>query len=599
LAAPEKLLPREEIESEFQWDLTAIYDREADWEADFTYVEEKLPEIKKYQGQLTTAEKLRQVLDLTHQINRKLAQLYTYAQRRYDEDTTQSQYQALVSRVQGLYNDFSSATSWLRPEILQIPEEKLTKFLQEEEELQLYEHYLEDIIRQKEHYLSPEEERIVALAGEIAQGPENIFGRLNNADFEFPTIEDENGEEVEVTHGRYVQLLKNSDRRVRKDALQAYYEKYQAQQNTMAATLSTNLKKDVFYMQARHYDSCLQAALDDDNIPVAVYDNLLASVDNNLDFLHKYVQLKKEALDLEELHVYDLYVPLIEEVEFAVDYREAQEIILEALQPLGEEYIEVVKQAFTDGWIDVYENKGKRSGAYSASCYDAHPYILLNYTGEIDDLFTLAHELGHAVHSYYSNREQPYVYSDYSIFVAEVASTVNEGLLIDHLLETTGDEEKRKYLLNHYLEQFRGTVYRQTMFAEFEKKIHAQVEAGQAVTPDLLSKLYHELTEKYYGPTLTVDSEIDVEWARIPHFYYNFYVYQYATGFSAAVALAQKILTGEEGAVTDYLQFLQSGSSDYPLDLLQQAGVDMTDSQPIEQALAVYGDSLTEFKELL
>ncbi|MCK8828160.1 oligoendopeptidase F [Natroniella acetigena] len=594
------LATRDEIAEEFKWDLTAIYESDQEWEEEFNQVVSRISEIEAFQGELAeSADKLLAGLELSTELNRSLGKLYTYANRKSDEDTANSKYQALLAKVQGLQNQLASATSFMVPEILQLPTEKLESFVEEEEGLQLYQQNLDDIMRRKEHFLSPEEERIIALAGEVAQGPENIFGMLNNADLDFPTIEDETGEQVQVTHGRFIELLKRDNREVRKSAFEAYYNLYQNQENTLAATLSTNIKKDLFYMRARNYSSSLEASLDGDNIPVEVYDNLLQTVEDNLDYMHDYMELRKRTLPIDELHMYDLYTPLVKDVEMKVEYEEAKEIILQAFEPLGAEYVKVVEEAFEDNWIDVYENKGKRSGAYSASAYDAHPYILLNYTDQIDDLFTLAHELGHALHSYYSNENQPYIYANYSIFVAEVASTVNEALLMNYLLETTEDEEKRKYILNHYLEQFRGTVYRQTMFANFEKLIHQQAEEGQALTSDLLSELYYDLNQKYYGKQVVVDDQIAIEWARIPHFYYNFYVYQYATGFSAAVALSQQILEQGEEAVNRYLEFLKGGSSDYPLNLLQQAGVDMKSSEPIEKSLTVFSDLIQEMEQLI
>ncbi|WP_408955983.1 oligoendopeptidase F [Natroniella sp. ANB-PHB2] len=591
---------RGEIEEKFKWDLTAIYESDQKWEEEFSQVASRIPELESYQGELAkSADKLLAGLELSTELNRLLGNLYTYANRKSDEDTTNSKYQALLAKVQGLQNQLSSATSFIIPEILQLPVEKLKDFIEQEEGLELYQQNLDDIMRRKEHFLSPAEERIIALAGEVAQGPENIFGMLNNADLDFPTIEDENGEQIQVTHGRFIELLKRDNREVRKSAFEAYYNLYQGQENTLAATLSTNIKKDLFYMRARNYSSSLEASLDGDNIPIKVYDNLLQTVEDNLDYLHDYMELRKRTLPVDELHMYDLYTPLIRDIEMKIEYQEAKEIILRALEPLGEEYLKVVKESFEDNWIDVYENKGKRSGAYSASAYDAHPYILLNYTEQINDLFTLAHELGHALHSYYSNQKQPYIYANYSIFVAEVASTVNEALLMHYLLDNTEDEEKRKYILNHYLEQFRGTVYRQTMFADFEKLIHQQAEKGQALTSDLLAELYYDLNQKYYGEQVVVDDQIAIEWARIPHFYYNFYVYQYATGFSAAVALSQQILEEGQEAVDRYLEFLKGGSSDYPLNLLQQAGVDMKSSEPIEKSLEVFSDLIQEMEQLI
>ncbi|WP_027340703.1 oligoendopeptidase F [Halonatronum saccharophilum] len=596
-----KTLPkRDEVDEKFKWDLTSIYGSDQKWEEEFNKVKEEFPKIQEYRGKLgESAAKLLEGLKFSDGISRKLENLYNYASRKSDEDTTNNTYQGMLSKVQGLYNAVGSASAFIVPEIIQIPKEEIEGFLQEEEGLQIYKHSLDEILRQKEHFLSPKEERLLALAGELAQGPANIFGMINNADMAFPSIKGEDGEEVEVTHGRYVELLKNKNRHIRRDAFKAYYSSYQELENTIATTLNSNIKRDLFYMRARKYNSSLEAALDGNNIPVDVYNNLIKVVSDNLDSMYRYIDLRKRSLGVEELHMYDIYTPIVKDVQMKVSYEEAQDILMKALAPLGEEYLSLLERAFSESWIDIYENKGKRSGAYSASSYDAHPYILMNYTEDIDDLFTLAHELGHALHSYYSNEEQPYIYADYSIFVAEVASTVNEALLMQHLLETTEDEEKRKYILNHYLEQFRGTVYRQTMFAEFEKLIHDKAEEGVPLTPELFSKEYLDLNRKYYGDNITLDEEIGIEWARIPHFYYNFYVYQYATGFSAAIALSRQILEVGEEAVEKYLNFLKGGSSDYPIELLKTAGVDMKSPEPIQEALDEFSKLVEEMKSLV
>ncbi len=591
---------REEIEERFKWDLTVIYKDDKAWEEEFKEVEDKSDKMRSYQGRLgDSAVNLLEGLNLDAYLSRLLDKLYNYAARKNDQDTTNNYYQGLFSRVQGLYSKVVSATSFIMPEIIQIPTTKLRLFLKEEEKLKLYRHYLADIMRQQEYYLSPKEERIIALTEEMAQGPQNIYSMINNADIDFPVIEDENGQEIKLTHGRYIDLLKRDNRRVRRDAFKGYYSTYGELKNTIATTLNTNIKKNIFYVRARGYDNSLEAALDSNNIPVEVYNNLLKTVKGNLEAMYDYIDLRKEALNLDELHMYDLYTPIVKEVKMEIDYSEAQGIILKALKPLGEDYLKVIKEAFNAGWIDIYENKGKRSGAYSASCYDAHPYILLNYNNGIDDLFTLAHELGHAMHSYYSNKEQPYIYSNYSIFVAEVASTVNEALLMQYLLNNTEDKLKKKYILNHYLEQFRGTVYRQSMFAKFEREIHQRAESGQPLTEELLSEIYHGLNKKYYGDQIIIDKEIDIEWARIPHFYYNFYVYQYATGFSAAIALSQKILQKGEIAVGRYLDFLKSGSADYPINLLKRAGVDMRTELPIQNALTIFTNLVERMKGLI
>ncbi len=600
VAQQQSLATRGEIEQEYKWDLSALYESDQAWEEEFNEVKKEVPKIAEYQGMLgKSGEDLLAALDFSMGLSRVLENLYNYAARKSDEDTANNTYQAMRARIQGLFSEFSSQISFMVPEIIKIDPKRLEEFLANLEDLKLYKHYLDEIMRQKEHYLSQEEEKIIALAGEVTQGPENIFGMINNADMVFPSITTEDGQEIEVTHGRYVELLKNNNRHLRRDAFKAYYSSYQELNNTIAKTLSSNVKSDIFYAKVRKYKSSLEASLDGNNIPVEVYNNLLETVSENLNAMYKYVDLRKKSLECSDLHMYDLYTPIVKDVEMKVSYEEAQDIILEALKPLGEDYLDVIKEAFADNWIDVYENKGKRSGAYSSSAYDSHPYILLNYNDNIDNLFTLAHELGHAMHSYYSNQEQPYIYANYSIFVAEVASTVNEALLMQYLLDTTKDESKRRYILNHYLEQFRGTVYRQTMFAEFEKLIHDIAESGQALTPDLLSEKYHQLNEKYYGKNITVDKEIDIEWARIPHFYYNFYVYQYATGFSAAVTLSQNILEEGQPAIDKYLNFLKGGSSDYPIDLLKTAGVDMTTAAPISSALQVFDNLVEEMVILL
>ncbi|NLJ83564.1 MAG: oligoendopeptidase F [Halanaerobiaceae bacterium] len=596
-----KELPlRSEIDDQYKWRLEDIYATDEDWEKDFEKAREMLGKLDDYRGRLvSSSDNLYQGIELIMEIEEILTRLYAYSHMRSDEDTSNQKYQALNRRAQALATEIASAVSFMVPEILTLSREKVEEYLEENEGLKLYSHFLDNILREKEHYLSEEEEKILAMASDISRGPGNIFSMLNNADLVFPTITDEDGQEVRVTHGRYIDFLMSKDRRVRKDAFTALYSKYREFINTFAATLNTNVKAHIFYARARNYNSALEAALSSDNIPVSVYTNLVDTVKENLDAMHKYVALRKEVLELDELHMYDLYVPLIQDLDVKIPYFEAKETILEGLKPLGEEYIGLLEDGFNNGWIDVYENKGKRSGAYSSSCYGVHPYVLMNYTDSLDNMFTLAHEMGHALHTHYSNENQPYVYADYKIFLAEVASTLNEILLLHHLLENTDDVLKKKYLINHYLEQFRGTVFRQTMFAEFEKIIHEAAEAGQPLTAEFLNETYHRLNVEYYGPDIIIDEEIDLEWARIPHFYYNFYVYKYATGFSAATALANRILEEGKPAVESYLEFLKSGDSDYPLNILKRAGVDMSSPEPISTAIATFKDFLKRFEDLL
>ncbi|MFI5358941.1 MAG: oligoendopeptidase F [Halanaerobiales bacterium] len=596
-----KELPlRSDIDSQYKWRLEDIYATDDDWEKDFEKVREMMQKLDVYRGNLvSSSENLHQGLQLIMEINEILDRLYAYSHMRSDEDTSNQKYQALNRRAQALATEIASAVSFMVPEILTLSREKVEEYLNENEGLKLYSHFLDNILREKDHYLSEEEEKILAMASDVARGPGNIFSMLNNADLVFPTIIDEEGEEVRITHGRYIDFLMSKERRVRKDAFTALYSKYGEFINTFAATLNTNVKAHIFYARARNYNSALEAALSSDNIPVSVYTNLIDTVKENLDAMHKYVSLRKEVLELDELHMYDLYVPLVKELDIKIPYSEARETILQGLKPLGEEYLRILEEGFNSGWVDVYENKGKRSGAYSSGCYGVHPYVLMNYTDSLDNMFTLAHEMGHALHTHYSNENQPYVYADYKIFLAEVASTLNEILLLHYLLENTEDVLKKKYLINHYLEQFRGTVFRQTMFAEFEKIIHEAAEAGQPLTAEFLNETYHRLNEEYYGPDIVVDQDIDLEWARIPHFYYNFYVYKYATGFSAATALANMILEEGEPAVKKYLEFLKSGDSDYPLNILKRAGVDMSSPEPISSAIATFRDFLKRYEELL
>jgi oligoendopeptidase F len=595
-----KLPSRSEIKVEDTWKLEDIFASDDAWEKEFEEVKALIPKMEKFKGKLgESAQTLYDALQEQDELTMRVSKLYTYAHMRYDQDTTNSFYQGLNDRIKTLYTQIASALSYVTPEILSIEESKIKQYMAEHKELKLYAHALDEITRERPHILSESEEALLAQASEVLGSSSNTFGMLNNADLEFPSIKDENGEEVEITHGRYIRFLESSDRRVREEAFKAVYETYGKFKNTFASTLSGTVKKDNFSARVRHYNSARHSALSTNNIPEEVYDNLVKTVNDNLHLLHRYIDLRKKVLGIEELHMYDLYTPLVKDVKMEVTYEEAKDYILKGLKPLGEDYLNVLKEGFENRWVDVHENKGKRSGAYSSGTYGTNPYILMNWQDNVNNLFTLAHEFGHSVHSYYTRKTQPYPYGDYSIFVAEVASTCNEALLNDYLLKTIDDEKQRLYLLNHYLEGFRGTVFRQTMFAEFEHDVHVRAQNGEPLTPELLTKLYYDLNKKYFGDNLVIDEEIGLEWARIPHFYYNYYVYQYATGFSAAAALSKQILEEGDAAVERYVGFLKSGSSDYPIEVLKKAGVDMTTSQPIEEALAVFEEKLTEMERLL
>jgi oligoendopeptidase F len=596
-----KSLPaRDQVEESLTWRLEDIFKSDEAWEKEYKEIKGMIGEAAEFKGSLSqSAEQLYKALSFQDEVMERMGRVYTYSHMRYDQDTTNSHYQGLDDRAKSLYTQLGSSFAYLVPEILSIDEEKLKGFLEEKEELKKYKHALEEINLQRPHVLSAEEEALMAQASEVFSAASNTFGMLNNADLEFPSIKDEDGEEVDITHGRFIRFLESSDRRVREEAFKKVYETYGKFENTFASTLSGAVKKDNFVASVRNYDSARHAALSNNNIPEQVYDNLVDTVNKNLHLLQRYVKLRKKVLGLDEVHMYDLYTPLVKEVKMEIGYEEAKDMIVKGLEPLGKEYAAALKDGFDNRWVDVVENKGKRSGAYSSGAYGTNPYILMNWQDNVNNLFTLAHEFGHSVHSYYTRSSQPYTYGHYSIFVAEVASTCNEALLNDYLLNTIDDEKKRLYLLNHYLEGFRGTVFRQTMFAEFEHLIHKKAQEGEALTSDFLTKEYYALNKKYFGDEISIDEEIGLEWARIPHFYYNYYVYQYATGFSAATALSKQILEEGNPAVERYIEFLKAGSSDYPIEVLKKAGVDMTTSKPVEEACKVFEEKLNEMEVLL
>ncbi|MDY7045435.1 MULTISPECIES: oligoendopeptidase F [unclassified Virgibacillus] len=601
MAKSTKELPkREELPEESTWKLEDIFETNDAWEQEWKSLQQAIPQIEAYQGKLAESPaKLLELLQLQDKLSERLGKLYTYAHMRYDQDTTNGMYQRLNAQAESILTSASSSMSFIVPEILAIDEEKLNRFLKEEQGLKAYKKTLDEITRQRPHILSEREEAILAESSEPMSAASQTFGMLNNADLTFPSIKNENGEEVDLTHGRYIRFLESKDRSVRKAAFEAMYDTYGKFLNTFASTLSGNIKKDNFFAKVRNYNSARQAALDDNHIPEKVYDNLIEAVDEKLPLLHRYTELRKKVLKLDELHMYDLYTPLVQDVDMEIPFERAKQYVLEGLSPLGDDYLSIIKEGYENRWIDVEENKGKRSGAYSSGAYGTNPYILLNWQNNVNDMFTLAHELGHSVHSYYTRKNQPFRYGNYSIFVAEVASTCNEALLNDYLLNNLEDEKQKLYLLNHFLEGFRGTVFRQTMFAEFEHIIHVKQQEGEALTAEKLTEVYYNLNKKYFGDGVISDKEIGMEWARIPHFYYNYYVYQYATGYSAATALASQILDGKGDAVKRYINFLKAGSSDYPIEVLKQAGVDMNDKQPILDALDVFEEKLNEMEQLL
>lgn len=594
------LLKRSEVKKEFTWAIEDLYSTDELWEKDYNRLKEMIPQIDEYRGRLSESGKtLLDFLNLYCRLNILMERIYVYANQKYHEDTANSVYQELSDKAEVLNVQLNSALSFATPEILNIPEETLEKFKSEESELREYDFYLKNIIRRKPHVLSAEIEALLADAGEMAASPDNIFSKFNNADLKFPEIKDEDGNPVRITHGRFIQFLQSNNRRVREDAFKGVYKTYESYKNTLAATFSSNLKQELFFSKARNYGSNLEKALDDSNIPVSVYTNLIEAVHDNMDLMHRYVSLRKKILGVDELHMYDLYTPLVQDVKMDIPFEEAKKIVSEGLKPLGEEYQEILQEGFKNRWIDIYENENKRSGAYSWGAYGVHPYVLLNYNNTLDNVFTLAHEMGHAIHSYYSDKVQPYIYAAYKIFVAEVASTCNEALLIDHMLKNTDDKLQKAYLINHFLENFKGTLYRQTMFAEFEMITHKMVQEGQSLTADTLCKIYHDLNVRYFGDDIVIDPEIDMEWSRIPHFYSAFYVYQYATGYSAAIALSRRILKEGKPAVDDYIRFLSGGSSDYPIELLKKAGVDMSTKEPVNQALKLFDELLDQMEELM
>jgi len=595
----ERIRERNEIPVEDTWATEDMYVSDQAWEEELQTLADEESYLASFAGKLgTCGDHLYAYLERNEQVNAKLELLANYCMRKADEDTRNATYQAMSGKFMSVVVALSAATSFETPEIMAISDEMLDGFYAECPALERYRRYLTDLRRRKDHVLSAQEEKLLAAAGEMAQTPDNVYGMFADADITFADALDKDGKAHPVTQGTFISCEESSDRVLRKNAYESLYHGFAGFKNTAAGLLNAQNKQLKFFAEARHYNNAFEASLDRTNVPTSVYLNLIEAVHRNADKMHRYIRLRKKILGVDKLHFYDVYTPLVADVDKKIPYADAKKTVYDSLAPLGEDYRKILQEGFDNRWIDVYQNVGKRSGAYSAGA-SVHPYVLLNYTGTLDSQFTLAHEMGHALHSYHSNKYQNPVDADYVIFVAEVASTCNEALLMEYLLGKTTDKKERAYLINHFLDQFKGTIYRQTMFAEFELNIGRMVQEGKTLTADVLCEEYHRLNELYYGPDIVVDDEIAMEWARIPHFYYNYYVFQYATGYSAAIALSRKILKEGESAVKDYIRFLSGGCSKSPIDLLKDAGVDMTDPAPVEEALQLFGTLLDEMEALL
>jgi oligoendopeptidase F len=589
---------RSEVSPENRWDLTAIYPSREAWDADIEKLKTMLPEIKAFDGRLNSAENIRSCFKLSDAISCLTERLYVYAHLKHHEDTSDTANQAPVNIISLLAVEVNEAASFIEPELLLLPDETLRAFA-DDASLSFYKFSLEKIIRQKPHTLPKEQQALLAKAGIMAEAPNTIYSMLNDADMKFPVIKDEHNDEIELTHGRYYKFLENNDRRVRKDAFEAMFGTYKKHQYTIASILNAHVHKNLFYTRALKFDSTLSMALFDDNIPQTVYSNLIDTVHGKLDSFQQYLLLRKRVLGLDELRMYDLSVPLVPSFEWKVSYEEAIRIISDAVAPLGDEYGKILNEAWKQHWIDVYENERKHSGAYSWGVYRVHPFVLLNHQDTVHDMFTIAHEMGHAMHSYFAQHEQEYRYANYTIFIAEIASTLNEALLLNHLLKITTDPKQKAYLLTHYADNFRGTLFVQTLFAEFEKIIHELAEQGVPLTVDKFNEVFFKLHQQYYGNAVVLDRDVEIGWMRIPHFYSSFYVYKYATGFSAANSFCQRILHNGRGAIDAYLGLLKSGGKDYSLNLLKTAGIDMATTIPVVEALSVFESVVKNLDGLL
>ncbi|MBP1308180.1 oligoendopeptidase F [Paenibacillus sp. 1182] len=592
-----EIVKRADAPVENTWKLEDLFPNRKAWDQEYEEVKQLAKKAEQFQGKLNSAESIGNCFKLEDELSLKTERVYVYAHLHHDEDTAEPTYQGLSQKAKKLGVEVSESLSFVTPEILALPDHQLDAFI-EDPKLADYRFTLQEMKREKAHILGKTEEALLAQVGNLAQAPQTIFGMLNNADLKFPKIKDENGKEVELTHGSYIQFLESPHREVRERAFKAVYDTYAKNKNTIASTLSANVNKNIFYSRVRKYPSVLEMSLYGDNIPKEVYTNLIDTIHESLPLLHRYMKLRKKLLGVDELHMYDLFAPLVDEYKMDITYEDAKKQTKEGLKPLGADYLASLQKGYDERWIDVYENENKRTGAYSWGAYGTHPYVLLNHKNNLNSMFTLAHEMGHALHSYYSDNALKYRDAQYTIFLAEVASTTNEALLMDYLLNKSTDPKEKMYLLTYYADQFRTTVFRQTMFAEFEKIVHERAEQGESLTPQLLSEIYYDLNVKYHGPGMKVDKDIEMEWARIPHFYNSFYVYKYATGFSAATSFSKQILEEGQPAVDRYLGFLKSGGSDYSINILKKAGVDMSSPQPIREAMSVFEEVITEMEKL-
>ncbi|MBK7093452.1 MAG: oligoendopeptidase F [bacterium] len=603
VAAPAKsggVRQRGEIAEKYKWQLEHIYTSADEWRGDLVKVKDMLPKVATFQNRLASSgQVLFECFDHRDTASILFYKLYIYAHLKLDEDNRNSQYQAMTDEIAALSTVFAEAGSFITPEIMAIDDDRLEQMKSECPQLRLYDHHLDEMRRMKDHILSPEEERILALVGNVSRGPSQIFRMIDDADIKFGDVTDEKGEKVAMTKQRYYDLLESKDRRVRKESMEVFVSAYKGFVNTLGATLSTSVYKDLFYAKTRQYNTCLESALDADNIPEETYRNLVTTVDAHVGVLHRYAALRKKVLGVDELRPYDMYVPLVPDAKIKISYDDAVRRILEGLWPLGKDYLADLKTAFESGWVDVYESEGKGSGAYSWSTYATHPYVLMNYNDTLDNMFTLAHEMGHAMHSHYSKKFQPYIYSGHSIFTAEVASTTNEELLMHYMLDRVETKEQKAYLLSYYIQQIVGTFFTQVMYSQFEYEIHKDVEEGKPLSADVLRQTFRKIYQKFWGPEMILEEYSDISCLRIPHFYRAFYVYQYATSYSAATMIAERLLKGDEQQRVAYLKFLQSGESKYPIETLQEAGVDLTKSDAIEATARLFGRLVDELEALL